>query len=252
MDDNERLAGLIVRARREHRQLRPDELGTGPTTAEDAYHVQDLVAEAMGWFRGARVATWKVGASAGGVTPSATPLPPDGVVASPAHFAAGRFHGIGIEAEIAFRFAGAPAHSDRVADVIRAIGDIVVTIEVVDSRLADAMRASPLVKLADSQMHGALVVGSGVPYRESIDWGELRVTVRCNGKAIHEARGGHSLVDPTALLPWFVHHVAARAGGVREGDLVTAGTWVGILPAAPGDTIDAAFEDVGRAVVRFD
>ena len=35
------------------------------------------------------------------------------------------------------------------------------------------------------------------------------------------------------------------------GDLVTAGTWAGILPAAPGDRIDVEFDGIGHATVEF-
>ena len=247
----DRLADLIVRARREHRQLRADETGPGPATADEAYRVQDRVAEQLGWFSGTRATTWKVGAAQRDATPSATPLPPDGVVPSPAQFDAARFHGIGIEAEVAFRFSAEPPASERHEDVLRAVGELVVTIEVVDARLADAAAAPPLLKLADAQMHGALVVGSGVPYRGEVDWSTLHVRVRRNGATIHDARGGHALVDPGELLPWFVRHVAERSGGVRAGDLVTAGTWVGILPARGGDSIEVEFDGIGRAIVRF-
>ncbi|HVJ74436.1 MAG TPA: fumarylacetoacetate hydrolase family protein [Casimicrobiaceae bacterium] len=249
-DASDRLADLLVRARREHRLLSADETGAGPATLDDAYRVQDRVAEALGWFRGAHPTTWKVGAAQRGATPSATPLPPEGVVTSPAQFDAARFHGIGIEAEVAFRFATAPLEAERPEDVLGAVGELVVTIEVVDARLVDAAVAPALLKLADAQMHGALVVGTGVPYR-AVDWDTLHVTVQRNGATIHDARGGHALVDPSVLLPWFVRHVAARSGGVRAGDLVTAGTWVGILPARRGDTIEVAFGGIGRAVVRF-
>lgn len=251
-DDNERLAALLVRARREHRQWRVDELGAAPATVEDAYDIQDRVAASMGWFRGARVATWKVGAATRDATPSATPLPPAGVVASPARFPANRFHGIGIEAEIAFRFAATPDDTGRVDDALRAVGELVVTIEVVDARIVDAAGAPALVKLADAQMHGALVVGSGSAWPRPIDWTTQPVRVTRNGATVHEARGGHALGDPAVLLPWLVHHARARSGGVRAGDLVTAGTWCGILPAAPGDAIDVAFDGVGAASVRFD
>jgi 2-keto-4-pentenoate hydratase len=151
---------------------------------------------------------------------------------------------------VAFRFASAPPVSDRTEDVLAAVGEFVVTIEVVDARLADAASAPPMLKLADAQMHGALVVGSGID-RRHVDWATLHVTVKRNGATIHDGRGGHALVDPTGLLPWFVRHVEARSGGIRAGDLVTAGTWVGILPARRGDTFDVAFDGIGRAVVSF-
>jgi 2-keto-4-pentenoate hydratase len=251
MGPNERLATKLVEARRSHRQWRVDELGAVPATSDDAYDVQDRVARMLGWFASGHARHWKVGAAGPGAAPSATPLPAEGVAASPARFAGRRFHGIGIEAEVAFRFASVPRTGVALEDVVRAVGEIVVTIEIVDARIVDAAGAPAMLKLADAQMHGALVVGTGIPWRP-VDWERQRVVVKRDGVVVHDARGGHALRDPASLLPWFVDHVDARLGGVCAGDLVTAGTWIGILPAAAGDAIDVVFDGIGAASVSFD
>ena len=247
------LADLLIEARSNGRQLSLVDIGTVPADADDAYRTQDRVAHALGWFRDARPTAWKVGAASATATPIAVPLPPAGVVRSPARFPAGTFHTIGIEAEIAFRFREEVETDavDMTFDWGRVVGELVVTIEVVDSRIRDGGNAPALVKLADAQLHGALVVGDAIPWRP-LDWSTLRAVVRRNGSVVAETLGAHPLGDPTLLLPWFVRHVAQRTGGVRAGDLVTAGTWTGILPARPGDAIEAEFEGVGRVEVRFD
>lgn len=247
------LADRLIAARSSRRQLSLTDIGTVPADADEAYRIQDRVAHALGWFRDARATTWKVGAASVTATPIAVPLPPEGVVRSPARFPAGTFHAMGIEAEIAFRFRDA-VDADAVGmnfDWGRVVGELVVTIEVVDSRIRDGGKAPALVKLADAQLHGALVVGDAIPWRP-LDWRQLRAVVRSNGSVDADTRGGHPLGDPTVLLPWFVRHVAQRTGGVRTGDLVTAGTWTGIVPARPGDAVEAEFEGVGRVEVRFD
>jgi 2-keto-4-pentenoate hydratase len=68
---------------------------------------------------------------------------------------------------------------------------------------------------------------------------------------LQETLGGHPLGDPLQLLPWFVRHVHQRCGGVRAGDLVTAGTWAGMLPAKQGDHVEVVFESIGQASVDF-
>jgi 2-keto-4-pentenoate hydratase len=249
---SDRFADLLVAARNSRRQLLLADLGTLPATAEEAYRIGDRVADALGWFRNTRATAWKVGAASVDATPIAVPLAPAGVVRSPARFAAGTFHKIGIEAEIAFRFRDA-VDIDAVAANFawaRVIGELVVTIEVVDSRISEGGEAPALVKLADAQSHGALVVGDAIGW-QPLDWRRLRAVVRRNGNLVADTRGGHPLGDPTLLLPWFVRHVAQRTGGVRAGDLVTAGTWVGIVPAQPGDAIEAEFDGVGRVEVGF-
>jgi 2-keto-4-pentenoate hydratase len=37
-----------------------------------------------------------------------------------------------------------------------------------------------------------------------------------------------------------------------EGDVVTAGTWTGVLEAFPGETIDVEFPAIGRTSARFE
>jgi len=247
------LAARLIAARSGGRQLALADIGASPANDDEAYRIQDRVAHACGWFRDGRPTAWKVGAARADATPIAVPLPPAGVVRSPARFVAGTFHAIGIEAEIAFRFRDAVDADAIGADLDwgRVVGELVVTIEVVDSRITDGGRAHPLVKLADAQLHGALVVGDAIAFRP-LDWHALRAVVLRNGSMVAETRGGHPLGDPTLLLPWFVRHVAGRTGGVCAGDLVTAGTWVGIVPAQSGDTIEAEFDGVGRVEVRFD
>lgn len=247
---SDRLADLLVAARNSRRQLSLADLPALPANAEEAYRIHDRVADALGWFRDGRVTAWKVGAASADAMPIAVPLPP--IVRSPARFPAGMFHSIGIEAEIAFRFrdaVDAAGPGDRF-DCETFVDQLVVTIEVVDSRIKESGKAPPLLKLADAQSHGALVVGDAIDW-QPIDWRTLRAVVRRNGSLVADTRGGHPLGDPTLLLPWFVRHVAQRIGGVRAGDLVTAGTWVGIVPAQPGDAIEAEFDGVGRVEVRF-
>ncbi|HVF62551.1 MAG TPA: fumarylacetoacetate hydrolase family protein [Casimicrobiaceae bacterium] len=246
-----RIARLLIRARREHRQVELGALGVELATAEDAYRAQDEIARALGFFANERPSAWKVGASKPGATPIAVPLPPRGIVASPAQFEARTFHSIRIEAEIAFRFGAGIATARDHDDWRRWIDALVVTIEVVDTRIADSDRASALAKLADAQQHGALVIGTSIPRRD-LDWKRLRAIVRRNADVVADTRGGHPLGDPSALLPWFVRHVAARGYDVRAGDLVTAGTWASIVPASPGDTVDVEFPEIGSASARFD
>ena len=248
------LAELFIAARRDHRRFSLDAAAGEPRTADDAYRVQDAVARALGWFDAARPSAWKTGAPDRAAVPIAAPLPAALLRMSPARFDAREFHTIGIEAEIALRFhsdvdaalAGAPGF-----DWAAVIGDMRVGIEVVDSRIDDAGSAPALLKLADFQQNGAYVIGTGVPYRGGVDWASQRARVLRNGAVIADTRGGHPLGDPTWLLPWFVRHVEARCGGVRAGDLVTLGTWAGLLPAACGERIHVEFDGVGQASVDF-
>ena len=222
-----------------------------PESDADAYAVQESVADAMRWFAASPPFAWKVGASSRDALPNAAPLPPARVVATPARFGAGAFNRILIEGEIAFRLC-APIDADDEAGVRAAIGEWLVTIEVVDPRFADIDRAAPTQKLADQGVHGALVFGSGGPLPTDVDWRALVARVRRNGDLVRETRGGHPLGDVTFLLTWLARHAALRGMALRAGDIVTAGTWTGVFEAFPGETIDVEFDGVGEASARFD
>lgn len=247
------LRDALIAARRSRQPI----VATGlpePRDDADAYAVQRAVADEFGWFAGKPTA-WKVGSASRTATPNAAPLPARGVHASPATFARGSFNRMLIEGEIAFRLRAPIAgdvDADDTAAVSAAIGEIVVPIEVVDSRYANHEATSPALRLADQGVHGALVVGSGVPWRGSLPWDTLVAIVRRNGEIARETRGGHPLGNLLFMLPWLAQHAAQRGLPLAAGDVITAGTWTGVYEAGPGQTIDVEFPDVGRASARFE
>lgn len=247
------LRDALIAARRSRQPI----IATGlpePRDDADAYAVQQAVADEFGWFAGKPTA-WKVGSASRTATPNAAPLPARGVHASPATFARGSFNRMLIEGEIAFSLRAPIAgdvDADDTAAVSAAIGEIVVTIEVVDSRYANHEATSPALRLADQGVHGALVVGSGVPWRGSLPWDTLVAIVRRNGEIARETRGGHPLGDLLFMLPWLARHAAQRGLPLGAGDVITAGTWTGVYEAGPGQTIDVEFPDIGRASARFE
>jgi len=123
---------------------------------------------------------------------------------------------------------------------------------VVDPRYTDLDAAAPLQKLADQGLNGALVVGSGVAWRGSLDCTSRVATLRQNGNVVMETRGGHPLGDLLFLVEWLAGHAQDRGPSLAAGTLITAGTWTGVFEAAPGDTIDVEFPGIGRATARFE
>ena len=243
------LVEALVHARQSQTTVAVAELPE-PRSDADAYAVQRAVAQRCGWFA-ARPTAWKVGAASRRATPNAAPLPSAVVHASPATFARDRFNRILIEGEIAFRLRTGLAAETGVAAAAAAIGELVVTIEVVDPRSGDVESASPALRLADQGLNGALVVGTGTPWRGSLDWAAQEAIVRRNGEVVTTTRGGHPLGDLVFLLSWLAGHAARRGAPLAAGDVITAGTWTGVVPAAAGQTIDVEFPGIGCASARF-
>ena len=247
------LRDALVDARRRHATVAAAGLPV-PHTDDDAYAVQQAVADATGLFA-KRPTAWKVGAASRTATPNAAPLPAQGLLASPARFAPKAFNRILIEGEVAFRLRtpldGDALDGDRTA-LDAAIDELVVTIEVVDPRYEDFEDAAPLQRLADHGLHGALVIGTGTRWRGSLDWASQVALLRCDGNVVRETRGGHPLGDLTFMMPWLARHAAARNYALAAVDVITLGTWTGVYEAAPGHAIDVEFPGIGRASARFD
>ena len=247
----EAIAARLLEAHASGRQLDPAS-GPAPADVAEAYRIQDIVARSLG--KGQRVPAWKVIPPEPGAEPHAAPIPAGRVFASPARLPAAGLHMIGIECEIAFRFARelpartAPYSDDEVA---AAVGEAIVTIEICDTRLKGWKDASALWKLADLQSNSALVAGSGVRHWRAIDFGAQSVELWIDGERRAQAKGSHACVNPFLIVPWIANHCGARCGGLRGGDVVTAGSWTGITFVKPGAEIVARFPGIGEAAATI-
>src|SRR5258706_1711976 len=129
---------------------------------DEAYRVQDAVFSAL--WSGTRPAAWKAGGPSDKVTPTAAPIPPENLYHSPASVAGARMNMIGVEAEVAFRLVkDLPPRSRPYSDrsVAAAVGEVLVAIELCDTRLANWKKAPGPWILADFQNNSGLVLGSG-------------------------------------------------------------------------------------------
>lgn len=250
----EQVTQALLAARRQHAPADAGPLAQALTEPDQAFAVQEAVARATGMLGPGFPRYWKTGATGrDGVAPHAA-LPPAGVWQTGADARAWPFGQRWIEAEIALRLRRdvTPADAAGLGDdaAIGLAEAMTVSIEVVDFRWQQGAQAPVLLKLADLQSHGALVLGEWRPF-EARDWRAQPCEVRIGGAPVQEFRGTHSVGDPGRLLaPWLRH--AGRGGDtVPAGTVVTTGTWCGMLPAAPGDLVIVRFDGVGEASVQL-
>jgi 2-keto-4-pentenoate hydratase len=217
----------------------------------EAYRVQDAVFAEM--WPGVRATAWKAGGPSDKVEPTASPIAPELLLRSPASVSTASMSLLGVEAEVAFRFAKdlpprTRPYSER--SIAAAIGEVVVAIEVCNTRLANWKETSGLWKLADFQNNGGLVIGSGTKDWQKIDFLKQEVEFRI-GARVAKAKGAHSFGNPARLLPWLAKHCAKRGLGIHAGDIVTTGAWTGLEVAKPGDEVTAKFPGIGEATVKL-
>jgi len=245
----------LLKARRTLQPADAAPLAQALVAPDDAYLVQQAVANELGWFDdGVPARHWKSGGASRSATMAHSPLPPLGVWQSPADASPWPFRLRFIEAEVALRL-GRDVDRDGAADLDPEsagafIDAMAVSIEIVDSRWQQAFQAPNLLKLADLQSHGALVLGAWRPFAAR-DWAQQACTVQVGAAAPQAFRGTHSLGDPVWLLPTWLRHVTRHGATVPKGTVVTTGTWCGMLEAKAGDRVKAVFEGIGEAEVQL-
>ena len=213
-----------------------------PTTVDEAYRVQDLVAASLGPITG-----WKVGAVDEKSEPFCSPVLADGIMA----LERGPFRcraTTGIEVEIAFRMARAfpaSAKAPSEAAVVAAIGSAHVAMELCVTRLQTGSKSPALVNLADNGMNFGFVMGPEVAGWRAIDAHRQGARAVVDGKIVVETTGGHSQKDLLKLLVWQVGHVVTRRGGLAAGAVIATGSWTGIHWVEVPAKVAGAFPGLG-------
>jgi 2-keto-4-pentenoate hydratase len=83
------------------------------------------------------------------------------------------------------------------------------------------------------------------------DWLAQRCEVRIGAQPPLQRTGTHALADPAWLLPQWLRHATRHGDTVAAGTVVTTGTWVGMLPAQPGDAVQVEFPGIGAASLQL-
>jgi 2-keto-4-pentenoate hydratase len=248
------VASALAQAHRDRRTVDAAPLERLLLGPEDAYAVQELTGHDSGWFAGDVPRHWKSGGPTRSGALTHAPLPPQHVWPSPADAARTHFNLRLIEAEVALRLARdvTPAEAAALAheEAESLVDAMTVSIEIVDSRWQQGREAGALLKLADLQSHGGLVLGEWQPYAPR-DWAQQTCTVQIGEAAPQAFRGTHSLQEPAWLLPIWLRHVTRHGATVPRGTVVTTGTWCGLLEAKTGDRVRAVFDGIGEAQVQL-
>lgn len=246
-------AHALLRARTEH--IFPEQTLL-INQAQEAYLVNDLVAETLGWQGHDAARHWKSGGPTRDAELTHAALDPAGVWTSPAHAPDWPLHHGGVEAEVALRLASdvdAALAASLTPSAAAALVDALCTaIEVVSSRLAHPQQASTWDRMADAQSHGALVLGPWVAHAgQRFDWQRQRGQLQINREDAKAFTGTHSLADPFWVLVAWLRHATRHGQVVRAGTIVTTGNWSGHTPVQRGDRVVARFDGLGEALVQL-
>lgn len=248
------VAEALLKARATGRPADAAPLAGALASADEAYAVQQRVADALGWFADGPPRFWKSGGPGRTQPLTHAPLPPAGVWTSPGDASRWPMHTRLVESEIALRL-GCDVDAARAAtlDVERArtlIDAMAVSIEIVDSRWQQGLAAPALLRLADLASHAALVLGTWQPF-VALDWSNQTCHLVVGTQPPVERRGTHSCGDPAWVLADWLRHATARHGTLTAGTVVTTGTWAGAPAAATGDHVSLTFHALGTSEAHF-
>lgn len=244
MDTIEQFARQLIDAHRgQHRFLASAD--DGPADATQAYAVQTRVWQSL--VGKTRPHVWKVGAASPADEPVTAPIFPTRFSVSPGEFRRRGICSIGVEAEVAVRFArplpARPAPYRR-EEILDALGSLHVAMEIVDRRLHDAAYAGPLWCLADNLVNGALIIGQEIARWREQTWSGRHVRIMADGGLLDERQANPPLDDLFHCLPWWIDHV----GGARAGDIVTTGAWTGMHPVGEARELGVYFDGLGECL----
>ena len=234
-------ADLLLSARRSGQALQslPPELL--PDTPDEAYAIQDLVTAASGAIGG-----WKTAPSKDGVKFNWAPIPAEGVFMDNANVPLAAFPRCELELEVCFLVAESLPQRDHPYErdeVIAALGELRVCLELFSSRYADRRARSPLEVLADGQNAAGVVIGTGLADWTGFDLGTTSLTLDYLGET-HRQAGGR-LLDDLLDACTDLANGSARLGGLQAGHVIITGARIGPIAASAAGQVHGKIEPIG-------
>lgn len=94
------------------------------------------------------------------------------------------------------------------------------------------------------------MLGSGTRDWRAIDYARQEAELRIDGRVAARGTGGHPTRDLPQMVAWAIRHCARRGMPLGAGDIVTTGTWTGLVALRPPEDIAAIFPGIGEARLR--
>jgi 2-keto-4-pentenoate hydratase len=159
-----------------------------------------------------------------------------------------------IEPEIAFVMArglpgrDTPYSDDEVRAAIRAPH---LVLELIGPRYANPVSATFPELLADSIANHGLFVGPAVPdaLDKMLDTFPIAIDAGC--RTLHAVQGKHPDGHPLKPLVWLANYLAEHGEGLTAGQVVTTGSYCGIVDVPLDTPLRVRFDELGTLSVAF-
>jgi 2-keto-4-pentenoate hydratase len=159
------------------------------------------------------------------------------------------------EAEFAFRM-GRDLHPREApyqpAEVLEAVAELYLAIEIPDSRFSDFVTAGGPQLIADNACAHRFVLGPRAPS----SWRDFNlvshsVVGKVEGRSECEGTGANVLGDPRIALTWLANELSAIGVTMGAGQVITTGTCVTPMEIRAGDVVSVDYGPLGRMSCRM-
>jgi 2-keto-4-pentenoate hydratase len=251
-NDRMRQAGeLLLAARRNVQPIENLPEALRPHSIEEAYALQDIIAQTLGPIGG-----WKVGAATPDATPAYAPMPLLGGFAHSGQTLSESYRRYrGVEAEIAFRIGKdlPPREAPYTREeVINAIASAHPAIELLEPAYLDPDKVDRLSVSGDLQMNGGFAYGPAFPEWKSADLTKESVVITIDGVVRFTGTASNTAgTDLLRLVTWLANEGQRRTAGLKTGNWITTGSWCGKFTANPGSEVRVTFSTFGTVQIYF-
>ena len=247
-------AHWLVAARRERRQRVRLPESCRPLDSAGGHAIQQRVAQLLG----APIGGWKCSVPSGGREPAAPIYDATIVRGSPCPVPVRDGHAR-IEPEIAFVLArDLPARGEPYTeqDVVAAIGETRLVLEVLGSRITDPNPLPFPESLADGLVNAGLYVGPALDDGVGRKLDSFVLSIRTPAglllqrDAVHP--DGHPLRPLVWLANWLGSDKSGWGAGLAQGQIVTTGSYAGAIEVRVDVPLVFGFGDLGRFEVTLE
>ena len=178
-------------------------------------------------------------------------LQPYGQVENGGTVAADTFIHPRVEAEIAIRLKSPLKGPDcSVVDVLAATGEVLVALEIIDSRYENFNFDLKSV-IADNTSAAGWIVGDAVPYAADLDLVDCAIELSKNGEVVETATGAAVLGHPALSVAMLANLLSRRGEELPAGALILTGGASAAVAVNAGDRFDLTIAGLGALSVTF-
>lgn len=247
------IAWEVISQHREGRTFRNLSGDFAPRDIDDAYRVQDALHRAHANHERGALGGYKIALASSvqqqlcGIDhPIAGGIFANEIMDNPAEIPLSRYHGLGVEFELAFEIGRQISEPGLDRDTVRAhIAAARPALELIVDRGADYGTLDARTMIADNAWGAGIVLGEPIADWDDQDIDAMGCTLLWSGAEKAEARAGDA--EPLTSLAWIANLITGRGLTIDPGQIVITGSVIKTRYPTGGEQIKYS---IGKSIVE--